>query len=113
MFGVYYYVPILRWKRAEKFALKYLNSVDRAYITPLIEFIPANFRPGKDGSEKEPAEVLDEQAHEIRKNWGSAPFRMQHNTAQSNSPSTLPLTCWGPARALTRAAAYWPRMSWR
>jgi T4 beta protein len=74
MFGVYHYVPILRWKRAEKFALRHLNSIDKAYITPLIELIPANFRPGKDGCEKEPAEVLNQQAREINKYWGSAPF---------------------------------------
>jgi hypothetical protein len=74
MFGANHYVPILRWKRAEQLALRHLNSPDKAAITPLIELIPANFKPGRDGDEKDPADVLNRQAEEIKRNWGTTPF---------------------------------------
>jgi len=73
MFGVTHYVPILRWKRAEKVALRNLQPHDRSVVTPLIEFIPPNFKPGRDGSEANPALVLERQAGEIAKNWGLTP----------------------------------------
>lgn len=74
MFGANHYVPILRWKRAEKIALRHLKLADKVAITPLIELIPANFKPGRDGDERDPADVLNRQAEEIRKNWGTTPF---------------------------------------
>lgn len=43
MFGPSHYVPILRWKQAERFALRYLHEEDRKRITPLIELLIFNF----------------------------------------------------------------------
>jgi len=47
MFGPDHYVPILRWKHAERFALHHLQAEDRKRITPLIEVTPAVFRTRK------------------------------------------------------------------
>lgn len=47
MFGPRHYVPILRWKQAERFALHHLQAEDRNLITPLIELTPAVFRTRK------------------------------------------------------------------
>jgi len=41
------YVPILRWKQAERLALRALNEEDRTRVTPLIELIPTIFKPRK------------------------------------------------------------------
>jgi hypothetical protein len=41
------YVPILRWKHAERFALRYLHEEDRKRITPLIELTPQTFQSRK------------------------------------------------------------------
>ncbi|MFC1968343.1 beta family protein [Chloroflexota bacterium] len=38
-----HYVPILRWKEAERGALSQLDMPDLTHITPLIELIPENF----------------------------------------------------------------------
>ncbi|MEX1000186.1 MAG: beta family protein [Thermodesulfobacteriota bacterium] len=37
------YVPILRWKKGEKIALRELYPHQKSHITPLIEFMPNNF----------------------------------------------------------------------
>jgi Beta protein len=47
MFGPSHYVPILRWKQAERFALHYLHEEDRKRITPLIELTPLTFKSRK------------------------------------------------------------------
>jgi len=74
MFDVNRYMPILRWKRAEKIALRHLQPADRALMTPLIELVPTNFKPGRQGSEADPATVLEREAKEIAKDWGTTPF---------------------------------------
>ena len=47
MFGPSHYVPILHWKQAERFALRYLQEADRRRITPLIELTPLTFKSRK------------------------------------------------------------------
>jgi hypothetical protein len=47
MFGPSHYVPILRWKQAERFALRYFHEEDRKRITPLIELTPQTFKSRK------------------------------------------------------------------
>lgn len=37
------YVPVLRWKRAERTALREVATRDRDSITPLIEALPVKF----------------------------------------------------------------------
>jgi hypothetical protein len=45
MFGDTHYVPVLRWKGAERGALRDLGMSDRKSITPLIELLPGHMRP--------------------------------------------------------------------
>jgi hypothetical protein len=47
MFGTNHYVPILRWKQAEKLALHRLRTDDKARMTPVIEITPKSFSPKK------------------------------------------------------------------
>lgn len=47
MFDHTHYVPILRWKQGERFALRDLYNQDRCRITPLIEVVPSDFTDEK------------------------------------------------------------------
>jgi len=79
MFDYKHYVPILRWKAAEKGALQKLKLYDKTVITPLIEFImPQTDDDGK----KTPRDLLQESintfmedipifAEQILKHWGN------------------------------------------
>ena len=42
-FDTKHYVPILRWKKAERAALSQLVDGDSARLTPLIELVPDTF----------------------------------------------------------------------
>lgn len=76
-FSSRHYVPILRWKEAERTALSQLHESDSIFITPLIELVPENFirkdRKGKiiilntDG-------VINEIVRQIYQSWGERPF---------------------------------------
>lgn len=43
----HYYVPILKWKRAEQGALKALSENQKKYITPLIQFVMPKSKAGE------------------------------------------------------------------
>lgn len=43
VFNERHYVPILRWKRGERWALKQLAEADKQRLTPLIELPPSLF----------------------------------------------------------------------
>jgi hypothetical protein len=45
MFDVGHYVPVLRWKRAERAALRDLGYEERVEMTPLVEIAPWGFEP--------------------------------------------------------------------
>ena len=78
VFGPSHYVPILRWKQAERYALRYLHAEDRKRITPLIELTPTIFKsPTKDQQEPElldAAQVLERQAKKLLEACGNCPF---------------------------------------
>ena len=57
MFGPSHYVPILRWKQAERYALRNLRDEDRDRITPLIELTPTIFKSRR--TEDQEAKRLD------------------------------------------------------
>jgi len=42
MFGSCHYVPVLRWKQAERLALSYLDDVDKEGMTLLLDFRPSS-----------------------------------------------------------------------
>ncbi len=70
MFGPKHYVPILRWKQAERLALRYLRKEDRERITPLIEITPKIFEAPKEGKKEgknpDPAGVLPDHAKQLQ-----------------------------------------------
>jgi hypothetical protein len=78
MFGSRHYVPILRWKQAERFALRHLHEEDRKTITPLIELTPTIFKSRKTASREamslDPAHVLEQQAKNLLEACGNSPF---------------------------------------
>lgn len=39
-----HYVPVLRWKAAERDALQWLRKEDKSRLQPLLEIIPPNFQ---------------------------------------------------------------------
>ncbi len=57
MFGYRHYVPILRWRAAEKAALRELKPEDKTIITPLIEITMPQL---EESGNKTPAELLQE-----------------------------------------------------
>ncbi len=85
MFNFKHYIPILRWKAAEKEALGHVPVADKKFITPLIEFVmpsPAQNKAGEDP--KSPEQMwqesvdgfkknLPEIADQISKYWGEEP----------------------------------------
>ncbi len=82
MFDHKHYVPILRWRAAEKGALQELESKDKTILTPLIELTMP--QPKEEGK-KTPAELLQESistllkdapkiAPQLLKYWGRERF---------------------------------------
>ena len=74
MFDHTHYIPILRWKRGERIALRNLLPSDKINMTPLIELVPKDFKPKKQGDIVDTDKVLHDKAEEISINWGPAPF---------------------------------------
>jgi len=86
MFGPKHYIPILKWKHAERRALKELEDQEKEWITPLIQPVMPLSAKLKNGSEpKEREDQLQELitafkssglkiAEEVVDNWGSRPI---------------------------------------
>jgi hypothetical protein len=78
MFGPSHYVPILRWKQAERFALRYLHEADRKSITPLIELTPLTFKSRKTAEHVatplDPAQVVHQEAKKLLESCANFPF---------------------------------------
>lgn len=66
MFKHKHYIPILRWRAAEKGALQNLGSEDKTNITPLIEFTMP--QPDNDAGKKTPRELLQESISSFARN---------------------------------------------
>lgn len=90
MFGHKHYVPVLRWKQAERLALKELNNNYRFHMTPLIELPPTKF-----GSFDQ--DVLRKAVKDIRDCWGNAPIYIDLHL--------LPSPIWGQTLALVHETA--------
>ncbi len=80
MFNYKHYIPILRWRAAEKGALLKLKKNDKSLVTPLIEFIMP--QPSSNDGNKTPKDLLNESiekftdnlssiADQVNKYWGN------------------------------------------
>lgn len=92
MFDHKHDVPILRWKRAEWLALRYLGAEERARITPLVEITPRSITPGKRRPTIE--QMLRKNATDMQANWGPAVlfvdlWHLEANPALSNGLHTF------------------------
>src|ERR1700693_1503429 len=78
MFGPGHYLPILRWKQAERYALKNLRDEDRDRITPLIELTPTIFKSRRTQNQEakplDPVEVLEKEAKKLLETCLNRPF---------------------------------------
>lgn len=76
-FGSTHYVPILRWKLAEKTALAQLYEHDSIYLTPLVKLVPENFIH-KDSKGRITTlsidEVINRVVGQLSRYWGERPF---------------------------------------
>lgn len=68
------YVPLLRWKRAEKNALKQLSEQGGQNIAPLFLLGADQFKPTKATKSKPSIPASDHFAKEIEEYWGGNPF---------------------------------------
>ena len=67
------YVPVLRWKAAEKDALQWLRKEDKSRLKPLLEIIPCSFQAKDDAPSRSVGAVLHSIAQDIDRCWGSSP----------------------------------------
>jgi hypothetical protein len=78
MFGLSHYVPILRLKQAERFALRYLQDEDRKRITPLVELTPLTFQSRKTAKREalplDPVQVIHQESKKLLEACGNFPF---------------------------------------
>ena len=74
MFTHRHYVPVLRWKRGERWALGRLADGDRRMITPLIEFTPRDFESWTPGDPSFLDRKLTALVTDVATNWGGGPI---------------------------------------
>ena len=84
-----HYVPVLRWKEAERGALAHLSDLDIGNITPLIEIIPENFTQNNKRLPMEAA--IYSIAGQLAQSWGKTqlfidfmnlPLHLTHRSGQ-------------------------------
>lgn len=98
MFGHPHYVPVLRWKQGERLALQAVQPEDREIMTPLVELVPRDFGPDKNGRPRAPADVVERKAEELLACWGKEPLFLDLRLLPSrirgtNSGSLLERLC--------------------
>lgn len=69
MVGHRHYVPILRWKEAERLALRDLADDIRDGITPLVQLVPESIAVGK--RIRSANDALEKIARDMRECWGT------------------------------------------
>jgi hypothetical protein len=74
MYDHKHYVPVLRWKRAERIALKSMFEEDRVRLTPLIELTPRDFSEQRISKLGGWHAKLADTVEQIDGCWGRAPF---------------------------------------
>jgi hypothetical protein len=72
--GVRHYVPILRWKEAERLALGQLYTNDAEYLTPLVELVSNSFIETGSKSLRDNSFVTSKIAGQLYQSWGEQIF---------------------------------------
>jgi hypothetical protein len=73
VFDHLHYVPVLRWKKAERDALEALDGRTREVSTPLIELTMGELLGVGRKRRRTPAQYLSEMTADVLKSWGKAP----------------------------------------
>jgi hypothetical protein len=68
------YVPVLRFKPGEMWALRYLADDARDHVKPLIELLPKNFVDSRTNPGGEPEAGTEQIAEKLWAAWGNRPF---------------------------------------
>lgn len=112
-----HYIPVLRWKMAERRALAQMLPPDRRFLTPLIELLPRNFVPTKKNPRSDPDLAMRDIVAELFGICGKRPLFIDllHLTNQPDSPTALRLfsahaRSWGlvaiPVTGIERSPQY-------
>jgi hypothetical protein len=104
------YVSVLRWKAAERDALFQLKEESKAFITPLIEFVPKHFEARSDRSPSSPSDLMRQTAEDIGVNWklrtAWIDFRYAWESLGHEEASSALLSLAGEVRQGKARAAY-------
>ena len=87
MFGSCHYVPVLRWKQAERLALSYLDDVDKEGMTPLVELPPRYF---DDVAVQDFDATVVEIAADLTTSWGRRPVFVDLSKVPTNQRHSPP-----------------------
>ena len=68
------YVPLVRWKGAERLALQAVSKYIRPRIVPLIELVPKDFAPLAE------AGAIQKFGKQLAETWGWGPKRRSFST---------------------------------
>jgi hypothetical protein len=87
----YRYIPILKWKRGERRAIKAVSAAMARDVCPLINVTEDTFtdQPETARSEVMPASFLF--ADEVYKHWGARPFFLDASAIQPSATGIHPL----------------------
>lgn len=94
MFDSCHYVPVLRWKRGERWALRQVATQDRKWITPLVEMVPSDFDLGRRRRPVSTHRVLVTAVDDLESAWGSRPIFLDLHLLSAELRSNN-LTMWG------------------
>jgi Beta protein len=85
MFDETHYVPVLRWKGAERGALRDVSASDRTSVTPLIELLPGHMRPRRKKHGPVTSDDFWVVVEQLVDAWGPLPLFLDVSRAQ-NTP---------------------------
>src|SRR6185436_20116134 len=88
---VYRYVPIVRWKRGERAALKQTSLPNIRDVLPLILLNEDGFKDKPEKVTQEAVSATDIFVDDIYKSWGSRPFYLDASRLTPGSKGTHPL----------------------
>ena len=74
MFDHAHYVPVLRWKPAERAALREMDPADKDALTPLLELLPDYLGGNSASANSSAGPDLAAPVEQIPKAWGLTPI---------------------------------------